>query len=88
MDDTGCSHGPTISDKTISAAWRFCSLHLSRKEAQYLTTLLATGVTRPDVYDSLRRLSHPPAPALQALDRNGTIIYGVACPLPALVKQW
>ena len=78
---------PTLWDKTVYAAWRFRSLHLSRTEAQYLTLQLAMGVMWPDIYDTLQQLAQPPARALEAVDKNGTIIYGAACPLPTRVRH-
>ena len=79
---------PTLWDKTVCAVWCFQSLHLSRTETQYLTPQLATGVTWPNVYDTLRQLAQPAVLALEAVDGNGTIIYGAACPLPARARQW
>ena len=58
-----------------------------RTEAQYLTLQLATGITWPDGYDTLQQIAQPPARALEAVDGNGTIIYGAACPLPARVRH-
>ena len=83
----GSATEPTLWDKTVCAVWRFWSLHLSRTQAQYLTLQLATGVTWPDRYDTLRQLAQPAARALEVVDGNGTIIYGAACPLPARVRH-
>ena len=83
----GSATEPTLWDKTVCTVWRFRLLHLSWTEAQYLTPQLATGVTWPDVYDTLRQVAQPPARALEAVDGNGTIIYGAACPLPARVRH-
>ena len=83
----GFGHRTDPRDKTVCAVWRFLSLHVSQTEAQYLTPQPATGVTWPNVYDTLRPLAQLAARALEAVDGNGTIIYGAACPLPAQVRH-
>ena len=71
----------------MCAIWRFRSHHLSRTQSRYVALQLATGVTCPDVGDTLRRFAQPPARAVEAVDGNGTIIHGSACPLPARVRH-
>ena len=47
----------------------------------------AIGIMWPDVYDTLWQLAELAARALEAVDGNGTISYGAACPLPARVRH-
>ena len=82
----GSSHGtqPMGQDRLRCMA---PSLHLSQTEAQYLTLQLATGVTWPDIYDTLQQKAQLAAPPLKAGHGSGSIIYDAACSLPALVRH-
>ena len=84
---TGFSRGPDPMGQNRLRGMELLVAPPTVDEARYLTPHLATRVTLLDVYDTLRRSAQQPARALEAVDRNGTIIYGAARPLTAQVRH-